>query len=82
MSSDCEVQVGNDIFVFATPGMAGLFSACLSTNGTIAKCKLKFPPIGERKVLVASSVEDENDDDQDPDEEMIERRRRILRPRL
>ncbi|MFL9879788.1 hypothetical protein PQR63_15415 [Herbaspirillum rhizosphaerae] len=39
-----EVEVGQIIYVFASPGLAKAFETCLST-GTVTTCRLDHPPI-------------------------------------
>ncbi|MFL9926313.1 hypothetical protein PQR62_18705 [Herbaspirillum lusitanum] len=61
MSPDNEVQIGRDVYVFASPSVARSFSTCLMKD-TLGKCKEDFPPLNVR-VLSAALDDEENGDD-------------------
>ena len=61
MTDNNEVQLGNNIYVFATSSMAAAFTACLMKN-TIGYCKLDFPPQAIRTVPEKPDPSNTDDD--------------------
>jgi hypothetical protein len=58
-----EYQLGSDIYVFSSPGMASAFGACLMKN-TLDNCKADFPPVVIRNVSVEQISGEEAEEDQ------------------
>jgi len=49
MASECEVKLGNKIYVFKTPGIAAVFSGCISISA-FDRCLANYPPVAIRDV--------------------------------
>lgn len=61
MAAENEVQLGNDIYVFASGAMASAFSSCLLKK-TLASCREEFPPVSV-KILSSDQLPDIDDEE-------------------
>jgi hypothetical protein len=58
-----EYQLGTDVYVFSSPGMASAFGACLMKN-TLDNCKANFPPVAIRNVSAEQIPDAQDEEDQ------------------
>jgi hypothetical protein len=65
MASDCEVQIKDKIYVFASSAMAGAFNAC-TLKKMFDQCLLDYPPV-EICNVSAKQIDNELDPDEDGD---------------
>ncbi|MFJ9533320.1 hypothetical protein [Herbaspirillum sp. NPDC101396] len=73
MATENEVQLGNDVYVFASGTMASAFSSCLLKK-TLASCREEFPPVSV-KILSSDQLPDLDDDEADEENESAPRMR-------
>jgi hypothetical protein len=58
MTADNEVQLGNNVYTFASSGIAAAFLACMTTE-TLDHSKTVFPPVSVRTVPETPRHDDE-----------------------